>query len=100
MNTDSVPALETRTHDTEQLRNIIEGGLIGMFAKSFALCGLAENEIGIISPYREQNKVLLQFVHQQYPVIEISTVDRFQGRDKDCIIVSLVRSNEKHVVCF
>ena len=26
-------------------------------------------------------------------VVEVNTIDRYQGRDKDCIIISFVRSN-------
>lgn len=32
--------------------------------------------------------------------IEISTVDGFQGREKEAIIISMVRSNSKKEVCF
>lgn len=32
--------------------------------------------------------------------VEISTVDGFQGREKEAIIISMVRSNEKKEVCF
>ena len=47
--------------------------------------------IGVISPYLAQTIELQAILGENK--VEVSTVDKYQGRDKDCIIVSLVRSN-------
>lgn len=59
-----------------------------------------QEAIGIISPYSSQVSFLKRLVHAKYPRIEINTVDGFQGREKECIILSLVRSNEEFEVGF
>ncbi|CCD23685.1 ATP-dependent 5'-3' DNA helicase HCS1 NDAI_0C00240 [Naumovozyma dairenensis CBS 421] len=56
--------------------------------------------IGIISPYSAQVNLLKSLIRTDYPLIEISTVDGFQGREKEVIILSLVRSNDKFEVGF
>lgn len=45
-------------------------------------------EIGIIAPYRNQIRCLQKEIHEKD--IDISTVHKFQGREKDVIILSLV----------
>lgn len=57
-------------------------------------CGINQSQIGIISPYHQQNKLLSHAV-SAYPGVEVLTADRSQGRDKDCIILSMTRSNDR-----
>jgi regulator of nonsense transcripts 1 len=51
---------------------------------------------GITTPYKEQAKVLCKLAKEKYGndcELEIATVDTFQGRDKEFMIISTVRSS-------
>lgn len=48
--------------------------------------GVAAKEIGIIAPYNEQ----VNEIRKQIPRIDAATVHKFQGREKDVIILSTV----------
>jgi DNA polymerase alpha-associated DNA helicase A len=56
--------------------------------------GLEEGQIGVITPYAFQVSKLKRDIREHWPGIEIGTVDGFQGREKEAILLSLVRSNE------
>lgn len=62
--------------------------------------GLAQEHIGVITPYAFQVTKLIAAIREKWPHIEIGTVDGFQGREKEVIILSLVRSNEDGEVGF
>ena len=60
-----------------------------------------KNKIGIISPYKSQVRTLKDFIlpwlrnnGARNQDIEINTVDAYQGREKDIIIMNCVRSNK------
>ena len=48
-------------------------------------------DIGVIAPYNAQVSYLKETIENRK--VEISTVDGFQGREKEIIILSMVRSN-------
>lgn len=62
--------------------------------------------IGLISPYRKQVLVLQQLFQEEErlaefaPYVQINTIDSFQGQERDCIIISLTRSNSKFEIGF
>jgi DNA replication ATP-dependent helicase Dna2 len=86
-----VPARDSRIGDLTQ--NVVEATLVHQLTDCLVGCGLPEQDIGIITLYRQQIKLLSHFL-QERSGIEILTADRSQGRDKECIIISMVRSND------
>ena len=64
-------------------------------ATDYIKAGISEKDIGIISPYADQVKLISEKTN-----IEVKTVDGFQGREKEIIIISTVRSNKHGQIGF
>jgi predicted DNA helicase len=63
--------------------------------------GVPPNEIAVITPYLAQARDLRAALRDAIAKgLEVGTVDGFQGREKDCVIVDLVRSNSEGQVGF
>jgi len=75
-----------------------EAIIIGQITNYLMSCRLFPDDLGIISPYDQQVNFLKTRM-ADIPV-EIKTVDGFQGREKEIIILSLVRSNESGNIGF
>lgn len=67
-----------------------EAEIIKLILKTSLSIGIKESQISLISPYRPQLKYLN---FPEFKNIVISTIDKFQGKDSDFVIISLVRSN-------
>lgn len=92
LDTDAVPCGESTPEGGAGTRNVGEGALVAVLVGQLVAAGVPMGEIGCISPYQAQLRVL-EAALRAFPGVEILTVDKFQGRDKDCIVLSLVRSN-------
>jgi len=60
--------------------------------------GIKPKDVAILTPYVAQAKLLKTLARE--PGLEIGSVDGFQGREKEAVIVSLVRSNEAGSIGF
>lgn len=68
-----------------------EGGLVLRQVQELCDAGLSPGDIAVIAPYAAQVRWLRQ--NTVYDQLEIDTVDGFQGREKEAVVISLVRSN-------
>ena len=80
---------------TQSLFNPGEADLIVARVKELLSAGLAARELAVIAPYSAQAFHLRERVEALSPDVEVDTVDAFQGREKDAILVSLTRSNSE-----
>ncbi|KAK5717828.1 DNA replication endonuclease-helicase Dna2 [Elasticomyces elasticus] len=84
----------------KNITNRIEATLSAQAVLALLKRGVPGKSIGVITLYRSQ-LVLMRQLFKLAGIgseVEIDSADRFQGRDKECIILSLVRSNEQGIV--
>jgi hypothetical protein len=64
---------------------------------ALAAVGLNSNQIAVITPYKEQQRLLVRAIGKAESV---GTVDSFQGQERDLVILDLVRANPDRQVGF
>ncbi|KAJ2731605.1 DNA replication endonuclease-helicase Dna2 [Coemansia sp. BCRC 34962] len=128
IDTDKLHGRESRSEGSDLVYNATEIRIIKVLTKVLQACGIEGRNVGMLSPYRTQLRQLeieygirletgdvaqLQAAEDEaikplvtdqakdtvvYNGIEMHTIDRYQGRDADVIIVSWVRSNSHQAI--
>lgn len=87
--------------------NRTEAANVEKVVTRFLQNGLTPAQVGVITPYEGQRAHVVNVMVRNgtmrqdlYKDIEVSSVDAFQGREKDIIILSCVRSNEHSSIGF
>lgn len=84
----------------ESKSNDMEALVVARHVDNLVDAGVRPEDIAVITPYNGQLTVLSQMLREKYPGLELGSVDGFQGREKEAVVVSLVRSNSEHEVGF
>ncbi|MCA9264253.1 MAG: C-terminal helicase domain-containing protein, partial [Planctomycetales bacterium] len=84
--------------DGESRRNLSEARLILSKVRTLHEMGVAYGDMGVIAPYAAQVRWLRQ--QSDDDDLEIDTVDGFQGREKEVVLISTVRSNNTGEIGF
>jgi superfamily I DNA and/or RNA helicase len=82
---------ECQEPDGESRFNEREAQLVCKKVGELVAAGVPGESIAVIAPYAAQVRLIRQML--DVPDVEIDSVDGFQGREKEAVVVSLVRSN-------
>lgn len=84
--------------DGESRRNPREGAFVLRKVRQLHAVGLSLREMAVITPYAAQ----VRWLREQWDSddLEIDTVDGFQGREKEAVLISFVRSNSTREIGF
>lgn len=90
---------ESQGDDEGSKSNPGEAGLVVRIVTALREANVPGSAIAVITPYNAQVQLLRTLLAGE-PEVEIGTVDGLQGREKEAVVVSLVRSNEDGEVGF
>lgn len=86
---------------SDSKHNAGEAELVAAEVERLLAAGVAPADVAVISPYDAQVQRLRELLAPHLDRgLEVDTVDGFQGREKEAVVVSLVRSNEAGEVGF
>jgi regulator of nonsense transcripts 1 len=87
--------------------NRTESSNVEKIVTRFFKAGVKPEDIGIITPYEGQRSYIVSsmqatgtYKKELYKEVEVASVDAFQGREKDFIVLSCVRSNDHQGIGF
>jgi len=90
--------------------NPLEAEFVVKLVDKLLNVGAKEDYIGVITPYKDHEEYIKKLIEsknredkrdkEDEKKVEIKSVDGFQGREKEIIILSLVRANEKEQIGF
>jgi superfamily I DNA and/or RNA helicase len=95
--------------DGESRRNPAEAALVCRKVRTLLAAGLPAADIAVIAPYSAQVRLIRDLLRSgdresesesQASAVEVDSVDGFQGREKEAVIISLVRSNRDGEIGF
>lgn len=91
---------EMATPDEISKANEGEVALVCLHVEELVSSGLNPADIAVITPYNLQVELIRLQLSSKYPQLEIRSVDGFQGREKEAVVLSLVRSNPNREIGF
>lgn len=91
-----------RSLTAESKSNENEAALVARHVRALLDAGVRAEDIAVVTPYNAQLGSLRAMMrdHPDFAGVEMGSVDGFQGREKEAIVVSLVRSNNEGEVGF
>ncbi|KFY27410.1 hypothetical protein V493_03482 [Pseudogymnoascus sp. VKM F-4281 (FW-2241)] len=93
VNTDTLVPRPREEAKGNRIVNPTEATVCSQLVQALLSVGVPGSEIGVMTHYRSQ-LALLKHNLRSHQEVEMHTCDRFQGRDKEVVVISLVRSNE------
>merc|ERR1712176_1660894 len=103
----SISGMEEISASGTSYLNRTEASYVEKVVTHLLRLGVTPAQIGVITPYDGQKKYVQEYMRRAgplattlYEAIEVASVDAFQGREKDFILVSCVRSSETQGIGF
>ncbi|TPX18862.1 uncharacterized protein E0L32_011477 [Thyridium curvatum] len=101
VNTDAIAGAREEAKGN-RIVNPTEARIVSQLVEALLAAGVPASEVGVMTHYRSQLSLLKHCMSRGAGAgggdaaarVEMHTADRFQGRDKEVVVLSLVRSNE------